>query len=360
MCAECAPKIREVYNNKCRTGGEQPWPGSLGLNAELLLLHQVVHHGEVLVAQALLAQRQVHLVGQRAQRDGGVGGAGHAGGQAQILGDQGGGEAAGIVPVGGGSGADAGHRVVDLGGPAAAGGGVDDLGEDRGIQTLAHGQVHGLGHADHGDGQHHVVAELGGLSHAVDAAVCDPLAHALEDALDGIVLRLGAAHHEGEGGLLGAGHSAGDGGIDEPGPLAADLLLQRLDQLRRDRGGVNEDGVLVDAVGGHLLVRGVHDGVVRQHGDHEVRVLGQLRGLRVHGGPLGGQSVAGGLRDVEHMELVAGLDQVAGHVGAHVAQAHEADVLAAAALRGHGPHQSLAPGTQHCGGHHTQRHGCAE
>jgi len=115
----------------------QVWCGSVSnLSVELLLLHQVVHHGEVLVAQTLLAQRLVHLVGQRSQWDGRVGGFGHPGGQAKILGDQGRGETAGVVPVGGGSGADAGHRVVDLGCPAAAGGGVDDLGEDVGMASI--------------------------------------------------------------------------------------------------------------------------------------------------------------------------------------------------------------------------------
>ncbi|MNI66775.1 hypothetical protein D3C73_1223660 [compost metagenome] len=68
-----------------------------------------------------------------------------------------------------------------------------------------------------------------------------------------------------------------------------------------------------------------HMGCGRQHGDHQFavgcRFLGRGADLPAQFGELGQY----GLVQVEQVQLVPGLDQVAGHGGAHVAQADECD-----------------------------------
>lgn len=118
------PKERPCFRN----GSE----ASLGF---LLVLHEIVHDGEVLVGQSLGHQGAVDLMRESSQRDRRVGGGGHGGSDSQILGDESGGETSGVTLASRGIGEHSGHGVVDLGGPAAAGGGVDDVAEYLGVQA---------------------------------------------------------------------------------------------------------------------------------------------------------------------------------------------------------------------------------
>ena len=100
----------------------------------------------------------------------------------------------------------------------------------------------GLRDGDLRDAQDHVVADLRGLPEPGAAAVHDTAAHRLEQRPRRLEVLVGAADHEGEGGVLGADDAARDGRVDAavPGCLGERVRLLRL--VDGDRRGVDEEG----------------------------------------------------------------------------------------------------------------------
>uniref|UniRef100_A0AAG5D8N0 Uncharacterized protein n=1 Tax=Anopheles atroparvus TaxID=41427 RepID=A0AAG5D8N0_ANOAO len=181
----------------------------------LVVLDEIVHHREVLVGEPLRHQRTVDLVGQGSERNRRVGAGGHGRRNAEILCDEPGRETARVSVGGRSSRDDAGDGVVHLRGPAAAGRSVDNVGEHLRIKSEADGQIHALGQTAHRDAQHHVIAHLGRLAHAVPAAVRNLLSHALQQLLHRLVLLGRTPDHERKRGILRPGDTTGHGSIDE-------------------------------------------------------------------------------------------------------------------------------------------------
>ncbi len=196
---------------------------------------------------------------------------------------------------------------------------------------------------DHGGGEDHVVAELGGLPGARLAAMDDLAAHGLEDGLGAGEAGLRAAHHEGEGRALRAHHAAGDRRVEHLPSAAPGGDFAGGGHV--DGGAVDEDGAGV-AGRRHAAVAEPGRAHVLAGGEHGDDHLGAARGVRGRGGGGeaggGGGGLDGGGHDVEDADLVARLCQVAGHRAAHVAEPHEADACHASVPSGHPCRASLA------------------
>ncbi len=242
-----------------------------------------------------------------------------------------------VVAIGGGGGDRAGGGAVGGQRPGLAGGGGGDVEQLLAVEAELVGQDEGFGDAEHGDGQHHVVADLGGLAGAGGTGVDDVAAHALQDGLRGLEGGFGAAAHEGQRAGDGTAGAAGDGGVQHHETLAGGGLGDFLGGGDVDGGGIDQDGAGVqpveDAAGAEI--DGVHVAAGRQHGDDR---LGAADGLGDGGSALAAiGDVLGNEVGVEVIagHGVAGLEQVGGHGQAHVAQADERDVhgVASSSLR---------------------------
>lgn len=91
--------------------------------------------------------------------------------------------------------------------------------------SVPDGQIHCFAYANHRNAQHHVVAELGGLSHAIVTAMCDPLSHALQQSFYAVVFTFGSANHEGQRAVLGSDDATANWRINELSTFGVNKFL---------------------------------------------------------------------------------------------------------------------------------------
>ncbi len=155
----------------------------------------------------------------------------------------------------------------------------------------------------------------------------DRLAHDVEHR-PGLFHRGGlAAADEGERPGTGAAHAAGDRGVHERQSRRRGTLGDTAGLLRGDGGAVHQEGVAGDARDQPVVplvdLTDVASG--REHGDDDLGTVGGGHGgLRLRRAGLH-QGAHRFRHQVEDRDLVAGIDEVRGHGGTHVAQADECD-----------------------------------
>src|SRR5579883_476973 len=154
-----------------------------GLVGRVGLAHQIDDGGEVLAARAARAPELVELLGGGAEHHRLARLARGIGGEGEVLEHEVGAEAAGVAARGGRVLEHPRIGVVGIRAPAASARGVDDAGEHLGVDAERGAETHGLGHADHGDAEQQVVADLRHLTGARAAAMHDRLAHGREHRL---------------------------------------------------------------------------------------------------------------------------------------------------------------------------------
>jgi hypothetical protein len=205
------------------------------------------------------------------------------------------------------------------------------------VQSELLRQQESLADADHVDGQHHVVAQLHRLAGARAAGVEDVFPHRRQDRLAAGEGVLGAANHEGQGGIRGADRSARDRGVEHGEARSRGRRGDGAGAVHVGGGAIDQQGLGVLGVLGILGVRDrldqaalVQPGLAHfraggQHGDDEVGVLCSRRRAGCGGAAGGGQGLERGGTEVIAGDVVAGLDEVGSHGCAHVAEADETD-----------------------------------
>ncbi|MNN08366.1 hypothetical protein D3C81_1212190 [compost metagenome] len=159
------------------------------------------------------------------------------------------------------------------------------------------------------------------------AAVDDVAAHLRQHRLQGGEQRVAGTNHEGQGAGRSATGTTGHRCIGQVDALFGRSSRYIAGRLRVDGAAVNHRGTGLDT-GQHTVfveVHTAHVGSSWQHGDHQ---LALLRGVARRAADLPtelGKFSQHGLVQVEQVQLMPGLDQVAGHGRAHVAQADECD-----------------------------------
>ncbi|MCY1540581.1 hypothetical protein D9M68_762300 [compost metagenome] len=153
-------------------------------------------------------------------------------------------------------------------------------------------------------------------------------AHAGQHGAHLLEQRLGGADHEGQRAGLRADGAAGNRGIGQRIALGLRGGRELAHGGRIDGAGIDQRHAGAHA-GEHAVfakVGAAHVCGGGQHGDDEIRFRhGLARGVCA-GGAFGAQRRDGGGIEVEHGQGVAGLEQVARHGRAHVAEADEGDM----------------------------------
>ena len=183
-------------------------------------------------------------------------------------------------------------------------------------------QNKGFRRDDHGRGEHHVIAQLHALPCARFTAMDDVAPHLLQDRLGTGEMLLRAADHEGECPGFRPHHPARDRRIHKGAAGFCGNIARRCDI---NGGTINHQGIrrarrrhATRAKPGitHMLASG-------QHGDD---VFGTTRRIRRTGRALGAGGHHGGNRrryQIKYRHLMAGLQQVARHMGAHIAKSNK-------------------------------------
>ena len=262
----------------------------------------------------------------------GLGGGVEGEGEADFVGD-GGGDAA---VFGGVFGAE---PAVVLAGDHVGGVGFEDagvgagLGEDFAdeieIVTEGGGEAKALGEAGGVDVHDHVDEgfDFGGGAGATDEAAVD--GHVFEDGEEALVDGLVAGEHEVEFAFAGVADAGGHAGLEGVGPGGFGGGVDFAMDGGGDGGAVDEGfagGAGEEVVGG-VEEDAAHGGVIGDDGEDEVGGGGDFS----EGGGGGAMEFGGeglgerGVVVVDGGDGVTGVFEVAGHVGAHAADADECD-----------------------------------
>src|ERR1051326_5769813 len=161
-------------------------------------LEEAEHHGEVLGPEAgpdeeLIERRRLGTHGRDGAR-----GLRRLLRELQVLQHHVRGESRLVIAVRGWRGPRAGRGAVTRHGPALSRRLRADVEELLDVEAELLRELKALAGADHGDREHHVVADLRGLAVAGRPRVNNGLAHPLQDRLGTLETRDRATHHEGE------------------------------------------------------------------------------------------------------------------------------------------------------------------
>ena len=209
------------------------------------------------------------------------------------------------------------------------------LAHTRRVGAGAGGKQQRLGHRFDVECHDDLVGHLGGLAVTIAADQRDVLAHQLEQRLDAFKHGFRAADHDGQRRIFGTDFAAGYRGVEVVATQRVDFLRKGLGGDRRDRAHVDDHlahargrvaGWSLESGGDTCLAeqRSFHIGGVGHHHEDDVRTFGDAAGAQALGGTAAGNCL-GHLAAGVDKQLVAGIDQVAGHGRAHDAQANEAD-----------------------------------
>jgi len=153
-------------------------------------------------------------------------------------------------------------------------------------------------------------------------------AHLREHRVQGVEQALGSTHHKGQGARLRTACTAGYRGI---GHLHA--LLGR--SGGHFTGGLRVDGAAIHGrhtgtdTGQHTVFtqpHATHMGRCREHGDHQLGAFGRIARRRADMAAKGFQLGQDVFVQVKQVQRMPGLEQVARHRCAHVAQTNKCDV----------------------------------
>ena len=156
----------------------------------------------------------------------------------------------------------------------------------------------------------------------------DVAAHLFEYRVQGVEQRLGGADHKGQGARLRAAGTAGHRRIGHlhallggcSGDIAGGLRVDGAAIHRRHAfGNTGEHTVLTQPHAAHMSRS-------REHGNHHFRALGSFAWRSADMATQGSQFSKDILVQVKQVQRVPGLEQIARHRCAHVAQADKCDV----------------------------------